>query len=252
VGKAKIIAKRVLICLLLSFYVATTAGVIVLLVIGRYKFAEIKHIGTSSLIGLVVSFLPIFIKRVFKIEMSLSVILFGGIMIFLNTLGEIFDLYYLLPNWDVTLHTFGGYGFAFLVFGAFYSVKQPRGRMQTAIYLLGAIAISVSISTLWELLEYTTDNVLGTNMLKTIPENELFNGGSTRETLVGTDGQIADFYRHPAGYMYAVKDTMEDLICGFIGALVLCAEYLIIGRRHSAHYKRTFVKIRSADRLLEV
>ena len=249
--KAKIVIKRGILCVLLSMYVAMTVGVIVLLAMGKYNFAEIKHVGASSLIGLAVCITPIFMWRVFRIEFSLSIILFGGLMIFLNTLGEVFNLYYLLSNWDVILHIYGGYGFAFLAFGTFYSVKQPRGKRQVVIYLLGAIAISVAISALWEIFEYATDGLLGTNMQKTIPENALFNDGFTREMLAGTDKEIADFYRSPAGYMYAIRDTMEDLICCVIGVSVFCAEYLLVGRRYPLRYQETFIKVPAAERSVQ-
>jgi hypothetical protein len=251
VVKAKIIAKRILFWGLLSLYAAMMGAVIAVLATHRYKFTDIKHVGTSSLIGLLVVLTPVFVRRVFRIEVSLAAMVFGYLMIVLNTLGEVFDLYYLLPDWDIALHTFGGYGFAFLVFGAFCSVRVPRGRMQTAIYLLGAVAISISISTLWELIEYAADKMFGTNMLKTIPENGLFNGGSTNKTLVGTDAEIAGFYRYPSGYMYAVTDTISDLVRCVIGAVLFCITYILVGRRHPARYKNVFTRIPSTDRTAE-
>jgi hypothetical protein len=242
-GKATVVTKRVLFWAMLSLYVLMLSLIIVSIIVELKSLADNRHIIVSTLLGLAVTFLPLFMRKVMKIEVSLLVIIFGYTMILLNTMGEVFDLYYRFQNWDIALHTFGGYGFAFLTFGAFYSVHAPRGISQTAIYLLGSIAISISISAVWEVMEYGADMLFGTNMLKAIPENHLFNGGSTKDLLLGTDTEIAEFYRSPNGYMYAVVDTMMDLICAIGGAMAFSIIYLLTGKRHPLLYKETFVKV---------
>jgi hypothetical protein len=228
---------------MLTLYVALLTFAVVVLAMGIQTLVNMQHLAISTAVGLAVTFFPLFTRKVLKIEISLSIVIFAYLMIFLNTLGEVFELYYRIKNWDLILHAYGGFGFAFMVFGAFYAVRTPRGKLQTVIYLLGAIAVSISISAIWEVMEYLADSMFGTNMQKVIPENGLFNGGSTKDPLNGTDEEIVSFFRQPTGYMYAVVDTMIDLICAIVGAVVFTIMYLFTGKRRALYYKETFVKI---------
>ena len=59
-------------------------------------------------------------------------------------------------------------------------------------------------------------------MQKFIPMVDgLFNGGAGREPLLGTDEQIAAFFRRPEGYKYALMDTMYDLVVDLVGAAIM-------------------------------
>jgi hypothetical protein len=232
--------------MMLALYVGLLTFAVVVLATKMQTLVNMKHLAISTAVGLVVTFMPLFIRKVMKIEVSLSIVIFAYLMIFLNTLGEVFELYYKFKNWDLVLHSFGGYGYAFICFGAFYSVRAPHGRLQTTIYLLGAIAVSISISAVWEVMEFTADTLFGTNMQKVIPENELFNGGSTKAALNGTDEQIVRFFRNPSGYMYAVMDTMIDLVCSIAGAVIFPFVYLI--NRRSLQYKEAFIKVEKVDK----
>ena len=62
-------------------------------------------------------------------------------------------------------------------------------------------------------------------MQKVIPKVDgLFNGGDSSVILNGSNDLIADFFKTPAGYRYALMDTMEDIVCCLTGGLT----YLII------------------------
>ena len=78
---------------------------------------------------------------------------------------------------------------------------------------------------MWEIYEFTFVSLFGTNMQKVIPEVDgLFNGGDSSLILNGSNDLIADFFKTPAGYRYALMDTMEDIVCCFTGGLT----YLVI------------------------
>jgi hypothetical protein len=242
-GKAGVIIKRILFWVLLFVYLGMLAFCIVSLATEYKTFGDIKNLVISTITGLFFTLVPVMIRKFLKIEVSLSTVALGYSMLILHTMGEIFDLYYRFQNWDIVLHTFGGYIWAFYTFGAFFSIRPPRGKMQTTIYLLGAMAISVAVSALWEIMEYLADIITGSNMLKVIPENNLFNGGSTNLPLNGTDTEIAEFFRNSSGYMYAVVDTITDLICCVVGDIIFASVYVLVGRRHPLYYQNTYVKI---------
>jgi hypothetical protein len=60
-------------------------------------------------------------------------------------------------------------------------------------------------------------------MQKFIPADPFFNGGDSSKPLNGSDQEIANFYRFPKGYAFALRDTMEDIICHFSAALLSCS-----------------------------
>jgi len=74
----------------------------------------------------------------------------------------------------------------------------------------------------WEVMEFFIDSIFGCNMQKFIPMVDgIWNGGAGKEPLIGTNEQIAEFFRSPAGYKYALMDTMYDIIVDLFGALFM-------------------------------
>lgn len=185
--------------------------------------------------GLVLSIAPDLIERWFHIKMSFAVRfaieLFGIMGI---VLGEGFQFYYKLSNWDDMLHLTSGFGVAFLGCAVVANInKKSLSRHKTLIAITLGVLISFSIGFLWELMEYSMDVFFKTNMQKCMPEiADLFNGGNTGANLNGTDEEIAAFFRTPEGYRYALTDTMSDLIDCFSGSMVFVLVGSLISWKH--------------------
>lgn len=167
------------------------------------------------------------LEKVFNVTLHVSIklclVLFG----LLNCLfGEAMEFYYIFDWWDDFLHFLSGGGVAMLAFLFMLNyTRKSRSSNRFLICVVVGIMFSFSLAVLWELYEFSADCLFGTNMQKSIPELDyLFNGGNSSANLLGSDEAIANFFRKPEGYRYALMDTMGDFVCCFIGNVV----YVII------------------------
>lgn len=179
-----------------------------------YSSSQATLIVMSSFGGMILAWLPYLAKSIIHIEISfwldLFIEVFGLLGIFF---GEAFCFYYNYPIWDDILHFLSGVWVAFMGYCLIRSLtKKDVLSHPIGMAVIGSILISFSVSFLWEIYEFTFDSLFGTNMQKFMPENDLFNGGDTFSNLFGSDEAIANFYRDPTGYRYALMDTMGDMI----------------------------------------
>ena len=200
---------------------------------GTVEVAEARLILLQGIGGLVVSWLPLLLLILFHIK--LHPILVCGVELFAFMgiyLGEACRFYYRFSIWDDVLHTFSGFGMAFIAFCLLYeflfkeakNVKDP-----VVVSCLFACMISIALGALWEVYEFTGDTIFGLNMQKSIPEaTALWNGGASNLPLNGTDEEIAAFFRSPEGYRYALMDTMGDVVEDVVGNLVFAAFSAIV------------------------
>ena len=50
--------------------------------------------------------------------------------------------------------------------------------------------------------------------------NGIYNGGNSNLPLLGDNKTIAEFFRRPEGYRYALFDTMYDMVVCFVGTML--------------------------------
>lgn len=179
--------------------------------------------------------LPFFMEKFLNIQTSFSFRI--SLYIFMSlgyVFGETFEFYYLFPWWDDLLHTLSGIGITLIGFClAKQILKNTNLNHINAICIIIGILFSFSIAYIWELLEFSCDAIFGTNMQKFIPEDSsIFNGGSSFDSLFGTNEEIAEFFRSPEGYKYALMDTMTDLIDCFLGSIIFVLSFLIYERKN--------------------
>ena len=163
--------------------------------------------------GCIVIFLPSKVEQRFRIHipdiMQIMYILFLFCAIYL---GEVRNLYYKVPYWDLILHCFsagmlGALGFLIVQF--FNNTEKLNIRLSPFFVSLFAFCFAVTCGSVWEIYEFLADGVLGTNMQKFI----------TADGIVLTGRE-------------AVSDTMEDIIVDALGALVVTAiGYLNISKQ---------------------
>lgn len=173
------------------------------------------------------------VEKLFRLRLNtparIGVLLFAfaGII-----LGETFEFYYNVANWDKILHGLSGVGitlFAYSLCASWIKDKEDI-KNKTAITIIFALLASCSIAMIWELYEHTIDMIAGTNMQKIMPENFLFNGGDTHAVLNGSVEEIASFYQNPEGYSYALQDTMGDMTIALIGSILFIAISQIVNK----------------------
>jgi hypothetical protein len=142
----------------------------------------------NATLTLFVTFMPNILQRrwniVYPIEIWVVVLLFVmAALIF----GEIFNFYYKFYWWDDILHVLSGFVIAML---AFIFIKQLNDNRHVNLNpffaVLFAVSFSMAIAVIWEIFEYTMDQLFGTNMQKT-----------------------------------GLDDTMHDLIVATIGAMIV-------------------------------
>lgn len=187
---------------------------------------------TQNLRSMLIIIIPFVLEKIMGFRADLKMItalfLFG---VFSTVLGEGFLFYYLDPThtYDKTLHLIAGIIQLYLAYGfGQYMIRNGNARHKFASALFFAFMASMAIAALWELLEFSSDTLLGTDMQKTIAPDALANGGSTRDPLNGTDEMIAEFYRYPHGYRYGIMDSMVDMVCclaGTVGCIIFMAVY---------------------------
>lgn len=118
-------------------------------------------------------------------------------------LGEIGDYYVKITWWDSMLHTISGGLIAILSFSIIYLLnKNDRITflLSPGFLCIFAICFSLAAGVVWEVFEYFTDAIAGTNMQRYKESVDPFT------EFVGRD---------------ALKDTMKDLMLDGIGAVVV-------------------------------
>jgi hypothetical protein len=187
-----------------------------------YSHSQAALIVLQSLGGMVLAFLPMLLEHLFGVRISLlldaGIQLFG---LFGIVFGEACRFYYEVSYWDDVLHFLSGFGVALIAYCLMEAVfKADAIHHRVGLYVTASLLTSFSVAFLWEIYEYTADSLFGLNMQKAIPENALFNGGSIWDALKGSDEEIAAFFRFPSGYLYALTDTMSDMLDCFAGTLL--------------------------------
>ncbi len=200
----------------------------------------------QSVLGIVVLGFPYFMRKKLKLVlpffMKVILVVFVYMAIFL---GEVRHFYLLYGFWDVLLHTFSGMIFALLSLSIVSLLNNNNKGLQLSPIFVAifAFCFSVTIGMLWEIFEFGVDSILGYNMQKFIPQvDALWNGGRSDLPLAGTAEQIAEFFRSPAGYKYALMDTMEDILVDALGALIVSIVGYFIIKKNKDFTKFTIVK----------
>lgn len=156
----------------------------------------------QCVVGMIVIFLPAQAEQRFGIdvpdlmEMIYFIFLFCAIY-----LGEVQNFYYRVPFWDTILH-----GFSAVMLGAlgFFLVDfMNRSRtlhLQLKPFFVSffAFCFATTCGVVWEIYEYTADQLLGTNMQK----------------FMTADGVILRGHA-------ALGDTMKDIIVDMLCALII-------------------------------
>lgn len=170
----------------------------------------------QCILGIVAMCIPSVLRKKFKIEIPNTMYYFYVIFLYAAIfLGEIQDFYYKVKYWDLILHTLSGVMIGFLGFSMVDILNNELEIVHLNAFFVAffAFCFAMTLGGIWEIYEFASDSILGTNMQKFALKNGIM--------LSGQD---------------ALADTMEDIIVDGIGALVASTIGYI-----SIKYKFTFM-----------
>jgi len=175
-----------------------------------------------SMSGISMSQLDRITQRFWKVNIPFSILIGINLFAFLAAVpGEIFDFYYTVSWWDTFLHVFSGFGIAFVLYKIFGAVLgKAKIKHKAGFLAFVTVFATLGCAVIWETLEFTVDSIFHTNGQKFIPPEFLPSNTGSVTALDATDAEIAEFYRQPSGYRYALIDTMGDHIAFLVGTLL--------------------------------
>lgn len=190
--------RRVMLILPLVLFLSAFLLSFLQLTAGLGRFGPIVMF--QAAVGVIAVAIPVLLHRGFGLAVPLPLLGFYTAFILGTVLfGEIFEGYYLLPLWDDLMHGAGG----FLLFSLGLSISggfAVKGGGVSWFRLSFALCFALFAGVMWEVVEFFSDGVFGTNMQKFMA----MNGEGVLYPLVGRD---------------ALVDTMVDLIVDTLGAL---------------------------------
>ena len=163
-------------------------------------------------------------------------------------LGEIACFYVTVPFWDKALHTTSGFIYA----AVGYSMADVLNRHKKVSFELSplflalvAFCFSMTIGALWEIFEFSVDNLFHKDMQKDTVIQQITSVAldPTNRNIPITISNIQDVVVNGeslglGGYLdIGLYDTMGDLIVNLIGAVV----FSVIGYFHQKHRKKSVV-----------
>lgn len=163
-------------------------------VIGTFADKNWKHL-LIALFTVGVSFLPLFIERVMRVHISAFLQTVFVVFVFSSMFaGEVWNMYARIWEWDNTIHFISG---LLIGLGAVLAISLANYRHKSLRLVLWLQSLLVfcfvsTVSVVWEIVEFTSDQVFGT-----------FSQGND------------------------LPDTMTDLVLGVIGGLIISTLYAL-------------------------
>lgn len=202
---------------IIIFIAIITYGIVYAVKGQKDEFSEFKFDMYQLILLFVFTYIPDLIEHVFKVSiptyMKILFILFISCHFIL---GEIYEFYGTVKLWDVILHattviiiTIVGISIVYIL------VEEGKTKLMPLLLLIFPICFSMTIEVMWEMVEFTSDVVLKTNMQR-------YNNSITGEPFIGQKALI---------------DTMKDLIVDFIAATVTSLIAYIDAKKGKHNFK---------------
>lgn len=162
---------------------------------------------------IILVWLPLLFEIIFKTNLNLILIILIELFLFATTIiGTAWNVYSIFTPLDKIIHICSGILFGLL----FYDIYTKLSKTQLSPFWLCLFIFSFAmmIGGVWEIIEFSLDGIIpGQNTQKW-------------QGFVGRD---------------ALNDTMFDLICDFIGAIII-AVYVFFYKRRTYKQKQTQIK----------
>ena len=201
---------------------------VVVVILDQIQSRDFENI-FLCILTLILFMIPSFIEKRIHIDIpdTLEVI----ILLFIfsaEILGEINSYYLIFPYWDTTLHTINGF-LAAAIGLSLIDILNKNDKFAISLspvfVALVAFCFSMTIGVVWELFEFSMDQLLGFDMQKdtylTTFQSVLLNEqGLNVPVKVNVESLIINGEPWKAYIDLGLIDTMLDLLVNFIGATV--------------------------------
>lgn len=209
-----------------------------LVIICLIRQITLGHFDSAALcvLSLFLLMLPIIIQRKFNIKLPTTLESIIYIFIFAaEILGEIYNFYGHIANWDLMLHTLNGFLCAAIGLSLIDLLNNNSKSINLSpLYVaIAAFCFSMTIGVCWEFIEYAFDKTTLVDMQKdelinTITSVEFDSKKSNKAIKITDinktilfDSQGKEIITINGGYLdIGLNDTMEDLFVNFIGATI--------------------------------
>lgn len=204
---------------------------ICVLVYQQTRWDEIVFRGMQYVAMLLVMQLPQFLKMRFKVEvpwiLSLVIVLFCFTALIM---GDGLDLYGKIPWWDKLLHAESGFMLSMIALWLIHVIMAENDKyiyFNKWFLCLFLVMFSLGLGACWEIIEYTYDSLMGTN---------------TQQFMASTTGSIFTEEDIPLCGHDALRDSMQDLILDFLGALLVAIYGFVRHDKLVARYQQLILK----------
>jgi len=213
------------------------------------------------IVSLILFTIPGLIKL--KLKITLPSVLETIIYIFIfaaEILGEIYNFYGNIPNWDLMLHTINGFLCAAVGFSLIDLLNENSKKLKLSPFYVTLVAFcfSMTVGVCWEFFEYTADNVVLYDMQKdtlvsAISTVELNQEKNNKAVIVKNidktilyDSSGKEIAIIEGGYLdLGLDDTMEDLFVNLIGAVTFSTlGYFYIKNRDKYRFAEHFIPVK--------
>lgn len=149
--------------------------------------------------------------------------------------GKFLNFYYDVVWWDSVLHFLGGGAGVLLGYEMFCAfIKRDKINASLPMVLFAALGFSFFASTLWELFEFSFDQVAG--MLSGYP------GDAQHWSYALAEGtaKVQTIFDPIVPERWPIMDTMGDIVLNTVGAMVVYIGLKIMPYRHKGKFKFDF------------
>ncbi len=215
---------RVIFCITLILFV--TSIIFAFIARDSAKTSLLIFNAVSCFFMLVILVLPVFVKKFFKVKIPKSFQIIYVTFAFCGiVLGDVVNFFDKFKYWDSLLHFFSGVLLACLGFVLINTLNKADSvslQLSPIFVAVSVLCFAIAIGAIWEILEYTCDDIFGT---------------STQTYLESTSGSVGGDDAVPLLGHEALKDTMWDLILDTAGAVIVA----IFGFLQLKHEKKGIV-----------
>lgn len=166
-------------------------------------------LGTAAL-----TLVPIYVQRVIDVHIPAGfLVAIAAFLMATLFLGEVRDFYERIWWWDIMLHI--GSAVAFGLVGVILMLILVKGNRLTAAPItvsFFAFCFAVMIGVLWEILEFTMDQTLGTNTQKSGLDDTMWD--LVVDCLGAAIGAAAGWVYLKDGEGWALTATLKDFVRG--------------------------------------
>lgn len=123
----------------------------------------------ECVLGIFAMILPGILTRKFRVEIPDKIYYLYVVFLYAAIfLGEVQDCYYKIPYWDTILHALSGVMIGFIGFSVIDILNNENDKVTLSPFFIAffAFCFALQVGVIWELYEFTSDGLLGTNMQK--------------------------------------------------------------------------------------